>query len=181
MKYVALLRGIGPSNPNMRNEKLRGVFQELGFQNVQTVITTGNVLFESPSRDVKSLEAAIEDAIQRQLGFSSTTIIRSHQQLRRLADNNPFGSIEDSPTSRLNVTFLKKKRNSNLRFPYHAEKKGYTVVGMHGREVCSVVDLSGATTPDLMAWLEKQFGKEITTRTWKTVGKILNRLDSDGR
>jgi uncharacterized protein (DUF1697 family) len=181
MKYVALLRGIGPSNPNMRNEKLRGVFQELGFQNVQTVITTGNVVFESPSRDAKSLETAIEDAIQRQLGFSSTTIIRSHQQLRRLADNNPFGSIEDSPTSRLNVTFLKKKRKSNLRFPYHAEKKGYTVVGMHGREVCSVVDLSGATTPDLMAWLEKQFGKEITTRTWKTVGKILNRLDSDGR
>jgi uncharacterized protein (DUF1697 family) len=181
MKYVALLRGIGPSNPNMRNEKLRGVFQELGFQNVQTVITTGNVVFESPSRDVKSLETAIEDAIQGQLGFSSTTIIRSHQQLRRLADNNPFGSIEDSPTSRLNVTFLKKKRKSNLRFPYHAEKKGYTVVGTHGREVCSVVDLSGATTPDLMAWLEKQFGKEITTRTWKTVGKILNRLDSDGR
>jgi uncharacterized protein (DUF1697 family) len=181
MKYVALLRGIGPSNPNMRNEKLRGVFQELGFQNVQTVITTGNVVFESPSRDVKSLETAIEDAIQRQLGFSSTTIIRSHQQLRRLAGNNPFGSIEDSPTSRLNVTFLKKKRKSNLRFPYHAEKKGYTVVGMHGREVCSVVDLSGATTPDLMAWLEKQFGKEITTRTWKTVAKILNRLDSDGR
>jgi uncharacterized protein (DUF1697 family) len=181
MKYVALLRGIGPANPNMRNEKLRGVFQELGFQNVQTVITTGNVLFESPSRDVKSLEAAIEDAIQRQLGFSSTTIIRSHQQLRRLAGNNPFGSIEDSPTSRLNITFLKKKRKSNLRFPYHAEKRGYTVIGMHGREVCSVVDLSGATTPDLMAWLEKQFGKEITTRTWKTVGKILNRLDSDGR
>jgi hypothetical protein len=56
------------------------------------------------------------------------------------------------------------------------------VVGMHGREVCCVVDLSGATTPDLMAWLEKQFGKEITTRTWKTVGKtVLNRLDSDGR
>jgi uncharacterized protein (DUF1697 family) len=181
MKYVALLRGIGPANPNMRNEKLRGVFQELGFQNVQTVITTGNVLFESPSRDVKSLEAAIEDAIQRQLGFSSTTIIRSHQQLRRLAGNNPFGSIEDSPTSRLNITFLKKERKSNLRFPYHAEKRGYMVVGMHGREVCSVVDLSGATTPDLMAWLEKQFGKEITTRTWKTVGKILNRLDSDGR
>jgi uncharacterized protein (DUF1697 family) len=181
MKYVALLRGIGPANPNMRNEKLRWVFQELGFQNVQTVITTGNVLFESPSRDVKSLEAAIEDAIQRQLGFSSTTIIRSHQQLRRLAGDNPFGSIQDSPTSRLNITFLKRKPKTNLRFPYHAEKRGYTIVGMHGREVCSVVDLSGATTPDLMAWLENQFGKEITTRTWKTIGKILNRLDSDGR
>jgi uncharacterized protein (DUF1697 family) len=181
MKYVALLRGIGPSNPNMRNEKLRGVFRNLGFQNVQTVISSGNVLFESPSRNVKALEATIEEAIQGQLGFTSTTIIRSHQQLRRLVANNPFASIEDTPTSRLNVTFLKAKRKTNLRFPYHAEKKGYSVVGMQGREVCSVVDLTGATTPDLMAWLEKQFGKAITTRTWKTVGKILNRLDSDER
>jgi uncharacterized protein (DUF1697 family) len=181
MKYVALLRGIGPSNPNMRNEKLREVLQKLGYQNVQTVISTGNVLFESPSRDVKALEATIEEAIQRQLGFTSTTIIRSHHQLRRLVGSNLFGGIEDTPTTRLNVTFLKKKRRTNLQFPYDAERKGYTVVGMHGREVLSVVDLTGATTPDLMAWLEKQFGKGITTRTWKTVGKILTRLDSSGR
>jgi uncharacterized protein (DUF1697 family) len=181
MKYAALLRGIGPSNPNMRNEKLREVFQNLGFQNVQTVISSGNVLFESPTRGVKGLEAAIEEAIQSQLGFASTTIIRSHQELRRLVDNDPFAGIEDTPTSRLNVTFLKQKRRTDPRFPYYAESKGYTVIAMHGREVCSVVDLTGATTPDLMAWLEKQFGKAITTRTWKTVGRILNRLDSGGR
>jgi hypothetical protein len=28
-----------------------------------------------------------------------------------------------------------------------------------------------------MRWLEKEFGKEITTRTWKTVGRILKRMD----
>jgi uncharacterized protein YcgI (DUF1989 family) len=95
--------------------------------------------------------------------------------------DNPFGDLEDTPTARLNVTFLKKKQKTDLRFPYVVEDKGYTVVGMHGREVLSVVDLTGATTPDLMAWLERQFGKEITTRTWKTVGRILSRLDREGR
>jgi hypothetical protein len=29
-----------------------------------------------------------------------------------------------------------------------------------------------------MAWLEKQFGKDITTRTWKTVGRIVKRLET---
>ena len=38
MRYVALLRGIGPTNPNMRNEKLRGFFEVLVFEDVQTVI-----------------------------------------------------------------------------------------------------------------------------------------------
>ena len=177
MRYAALLRGIGPTNPNMRNEKFREVFEKLGFQNVQTVITIGNVLFESPSRAVKKLETTIEEAIQEKLGFTSTTIIRSHQQLKQLVANNPFGKIEDTPTTRLNVTFLKGKQVTDLRFPYRAEKKGYSVIGMRDREVFSVVDLTGAKTPDVMAWIEKQFGKAVTTRTWKTVGRILKRLD----
>ncbi|MBA3630747.1 MAG: DUF1697 domain-containing protein [Actinobacteria bacterium] len=40
--YVALLRGIGPSNPNMRNDRLRAVFEDLGFSNVRAVISSGN-------------------------------------------------------------------------------------------------------------------------------------------
>ena len=181
MKYVALLRGIGPANPNMRNERLREVFQGLDFQNVQTVISSGNVLFETPSRDVKGLERLIEAAIQMQLGFTSTTIIRSHHHLKRLADSDVYGGIVDAPTTRLNVTFLKERRRINLQFPYYVEQKGYTVVSMRGREVFSVVDLTGATTPDLMSWLEKQFGKAITTRTWKTVERILIRLGAERR
>ena len=178
MRYVALLRGIGPSHPNMRNEKFRALFETLGFENVRTVITTGNVLFDSPSRAVRALETKIEDGIEKQLGFTSTTIVRSHQQMKRLVADEPFGDLEDTPTARLNVTFLKKKQKTDVRFPYVAEeKKGYSVLGMTDREVFSVVDLSGASTPDVMLWMEKEFGKEITTRTWKTVGRILKRLD----
>jgi len=32
---------------------------------------------------------------------------------------------------------------------------------------------SGAATLDMMAFVEKEFGKNITTRNWNTVGKIL--------
>jgi len=181
MRYAALLRGIGPSNPNMRNENLRRVFQELGFDSVQTVISSGNVLFESSERSIKGLETRIERAIESQLGFASSTIIRSHRHLRRLVDGLPFGAIDDTPKARLNVTFLKQRQTTNLRFPHRVEEKGYTVLSMVGREVFSVVDLTGETTPDLMFQLEKWFGKEITTRTWKTVGRILNRLDSMAR
>ena len=178
MRYVALLRGIGPSHPNMRNEKFRELFTKLGFENVQTVISTGNVVFDSSSRAVRTLETTIEVAIEERLGFTSTTIIRSHSHMKRLFADGPFGGIEDAPTSRLNVTFLKRKQATDLRFPFHAKEKGYSVLGMKDREVFSVIDLSGATSPDVMAWLEKQFGKDITTRTWKTVEKILKKLDA---
>ena len=70
-KYVALLRGIAPTNPNMRNDKLRSVFEKLGFENVKTVISSGNVVFESPSRSIRKLEERIAKAFPEELGFTA--------------------------------------------------------------------------------------------------------------
>lgn len=176
MRDVALLRGIGPMNPNMRNDKLRGVFENLGFTNVQTVISSGNVVFETDSRDVSALEARIEAAWPEQLGFRSTTIIRTTEQIHDLVARNPFGDRADTPATSLQVTFLKHQPDVNLELPYTADTGGYTIVAFGDRVICSVVDLTGSRTPDLMRGLEKMFGKEITTRTWKTVHRILRKL-----
>ena len=175
-RYVALLRGIAPTNPNMRNDKLRGVFEKLGFENVKTVISSGNVIFESPSRSAKKLEETIESALPEQLGFTSTTIIRSQGQLQKLVDKNPFKGMGHSQKSSLNVTFLKKKRRTGIKFPHKVDNRDDELLGMYDGAICSVIDLTSARTPDLMGWLEKQFGKEITTRTWKTVERILKAM-----
>ena len=58
--YVALLRGIMPMNPNMKGERLRETFESLGFKNVGTVIASGNVVFDSPTKSADALEAKIE-------------------------------------------------------------------------------------------------------------------------
>jgi hypothetical protein len=47
---------------------------------------------------------------------------------------------------------------------------------MYNSTIYSIIDLTSSKTPDLMAWLEKQFGQEITTRTWKTVERILKAM-----
>ena len=175
-KYVALLRGIAPTNPNMRNDKLRGVFEKLGFENVKTVISSGNVLFESPSRSRRKLEESIEKALPEELGFKSTTIIRSQGQIQKLVDKNPFQGMEHSQTSSLNVTFLKKKGKTDIKFPHKIEDRDYELLGMYDGAICSVIDLTSSKALDLMVFLEKKLGKEITTRTWKTVERILQAM-----
>jgi uncharacterized protein (DUF1697 family) len=176
-RYVALLRGIAPTNPNMRNDKLRGLFEKLGFANVRTVISSGNVIFDSPSRSVRKLEERIEKALPEELGFNSTTILWSRGQLQKLVEQNPFNGMEHSQRSSLNVTFLKKKTRLALEFPYQVEERDYTLLGVYDGAICSVIDLTSSKTPDLMLWLEKQFGKEITTRTWKTVERIRKAME----
>lgn len=175
-KYVAFLRGIGPGNPNMHNEKLRGVFESLGFNNVRSVISSGNVLFESNLKDTKKMEKMIEDAWPVQLGFTSTTIIRSLEELESLIALSPFNGLEHTPKTNLNVTFLKSEPLRLPTLPYAPEGKGYSVVNIAPKTLFSVVDLNNAKTPDLMTWLEKQFSKKITTRTWKTVNRVVEKL-----
>ena len=144
-----------PTNPNMRGEKLRAVFEGLGFTNVGTVIASGNVVFDSPSRSMPGLEKKIEAALPKELGFKSTTIVRSHEDLAKLAKSNPFKGIKDAKPNYLVVTFFKDRRE----------------------ELATVIDLNTTTGTQFMSGVEKKYGKEITTRTWKTVDRILKQME----
>lgn len=154
MRYVALLRGIGPTNPNMRGEKLAGLFNKLGFKNVRTVIASGNVVFDSGSKNTSVLEKKIEQALPKELGFSSMTVIRGREELEALVKSNPFKGVKDERPNYLLVTFFKDRR----------------------AELCTVVDISADKTPQFMAKLERQHGKALTSRTWKTVHRILKKM-----
>ncbi|MES2006846.1 MAG: DUF1697 domain-containing protein [Patescibacteria group bacterium] len=154
--YVALLRGIGPTNPNMHPKKLKGAFEKMGFKNVRTVISSGNVVFESASKSESLLETKIEKALPKLLGFKSTTIIRSKDSIEKLVRKNPFKGIEDNMPNYLVVTYFKD----------------------HTKELCTVIDMTAGKTPDFMRQLEKKHGKAVTTRTWKTVHRILAKMQA---
>lgn len=171
MKYVALLRGIGPSNPNMHGAKLRGVLEELGFNNVAPVISSGNVIFESDSTDISKLEEMIQAAWPEKLGFNSTTIIRSQEQLRALVAKDPFNGAVHSRESYLLVTFFKHPPEASLI----SNPNFYSEQNINA--LCSILDTTAAKTPDFMAKLEKQFSKDITSRTWLTIQRILTKME----
>lgn len=154
MKYVALLRGIMPSNPNMRSNKLKEAFEQMGFTHVQTVIGSGNVLFESPAKSNAVLESKIEIALPKLLGFKRIAIVRSHTDIDKLIAQSPFKNVEGKKDIYPIVTFFK---NSS-------------------KELCSAIDRTQDKTTDFMREREQKYGKEITTRTWMTVEKIYNKM-----
>lgn len=177
VKYAAFLRGIGPGIPNMRNDKLRGVFEELGFKNVQSVISSGNIVFESDVADVSKLESLIEQALPQKLGFASTTVIRSKKQLEQLVATDPFEGLTHGSSSYLLVTFFKQPTKVKFSVPFSVPERPYKLLAASSRELCSTTDNTQQPTTDLMSWLEKQFGKEITSRTWLTVQRVLKKME----
>ena len=157
-------------NPNMRPKKLAWAFGKMGFKNVATVISSGNVVFDSSSRNEAAFEAKIEKALPKLLGFSSTTTIRSKEDLEKLLGKNPVKGMEHSPKNYVLVTFM-KNHSPKLRTLLR-KGPGYKVLGIYKREICVVIDLKNTHTPDMILRCEKEFGKAITSRTWKTVLRI---------
>lgn len=176
MMYVALIRGILPNNPDMRNDRLRWMFDQIGFNDVKSVISSGNIIFEADENDNTKLEATIEQAFPKMLGYECMTIVKSKDDLEELIKLDPFSGLEHSPKTSLNVTFTKNPVKIIWHFPYTPKGKDYLIENMTENAIFSVTNTSTTKTPDLMSWLEKQFGKQITTRTWKTINRINQKM-----
>lgn len=173
--YIAFLRGIN-AGITMKMADLRPVFERLGFENVRTVLATGNVLFETTQTDKTSLTKQVEAALLQTFNHDIAAIIYTKEELLHFVALDPFKDVEVTLQTRPQVTFLQGYPTSNLQFPYKVPRKGYVILGVFGYMVASVMDLSGATTPDLMSKLDKEFGKKITTRSWSTVERIVKLL-----
>lgn len=174
--YVALLRGIAPTNPKMHNAELRKVFEALSLEDVRTVISSGNVLFSTDERSAPKLENRIEDALHDHLGAPCSTILRSKGQIARLLRSDLFDPYDDGPTERCNVTFLKRRPPVSTKPPESGT--GYAILAVRSQAVFSVVDTTTTGSPELMARVEKAYGpKNTTTRTWRTVHRIAAALD----
>ncbi|MBL1079226.1 DUF1697 domain-containing protein [Nocardia sp. 2] len=179
-RYAAFLRGIGPSNPNMRNEKLRGVFEGLGFEKVGSVVSSGNVVFHSDETDTAALESRIQQALRAELGIPGGTLIRSRERLQSLVDADPFPGLTHCRETYLVVTFLREEPASVPEWPSEGRPSAVTVVGYDkaARALLSILDNRDPGTTNFMVWLEKSFGKDITTRTFLTIERTLKKLNS---
>ena len=176
--YAALLRGIAPSGKNMSNDKLRGVFEKLGFTKVASVLASGNIVFAGEETSAPELEQRIQTALNEDLGIPGGTIIRTQQELRALLDTDPFAGLTHQRGTYLTATFL--KTGSAPTFPTQNPDALMQLVGYDAdaRAILAVTDNSDpGRTPDFMVWLEKTYGKDITTRTWLTVQRIVTKLE----
>jgi uncharacterized protein (DUF1697 family) len=93
-KYVAFLRAINVGGRTVKMDQLRTLFEAIGFANVETFIASGNVIFDSSSRNAKALERKIEKHLHEALGYEVVTFIRSVDEVAEIANYQPFEESE---------------------------------------------------------------------------------------
>ncbi len=103
-KYVAFLRAINVGGHIVKMDRLQRLFEDNGCVDVQTVIASGNVIFQSPSRSETALAAKIARCLEDGLGYPVATFLRTPAELVAAARRKPFEG--DAPN--LYVGFLAK-------------------------------------------------------------------------
>jgi uncharacterized protein (DUF1697 family) len=166
--WVALLRGVNLGSRNkISMPRLRELFGELGYDDVQTYVQSGNVLFRSPTPRRK-LTHEVESEIRRRFGLEISVLLRSRSELRATVARNPFAERQSDPT-KLHVTFLagapRRDRVAALqekRFEPDEFRVTGNAVYLHCPQGYGRSKLSNA-------FFEQQLGVGGTTRNWRTV------------
>ena len=166
-RYAAFLRGVSPMNLKM--PALKACLEAAGFENVTTLLSSGNVVFSARAIAPSTLERKIEAAMEEHLGQVFPAIVRSGAALQAILGSDPYNAFRPSPRAKRIVSFLRKPAKSALELPIEFE--GARILCMRGTEIFSVY-LPNPRGPVFMGLIEKTFGKEITTRTWDTVRKV---------
>ena len=176
-RYIAFLRGInvgGHHKIPMTN--LCKVFEKLGCKNVLTILNTGNIIFDSFSEDLEDLEKMISEKLENTFGFQVPTIIRKSKTIVQLFKDTPFQDVLLTKDIRLYVSFLKNETRSDVVLPWISPDHSYKIMEKKDRIILSILDLSISKTPITMKAFENFFGKDNTTRNWKTIERIVRKL-----
>jgi uncharacterized protein (DUF1697 family) len=177
--YIALLRAVnlGPHN-KIGMSDLRVLLTGLGLHGVQTLLQSGNAVFQSESRSASQLERLIEGAMATQLRLETAAMVRSHKEWKAIISGNPFPKEAKLDPGHLLVLPLKEAPARGAAGALQEAISGREVVRVEGR--CAyIVYPDGVGRSRLSSTLiEKKLATRGTGRNWNTVLKLDALADS---
>lgn len=174
MKHLALLRGINVSGHNMiKMDALKKILENIGFQNVETYIQSGNVFLETDDESPQSVGFTIKQEIVKQLGFDVPTIVINKSDLEKCLTNNPFFKEKDVDTKKLYVAFISKELNNNALNDLKISQFKPDEAFIDGNRIYMKLETGAAKTKLTQKYIEKKLNVTATSRNWNTVNKLI--------
>jgi uncharacterized protein (DUF1697 family) len=170
-RLVALLRGINlGATRRVPMADLRDLMAELGYQNVRTVLQSGNVVFTGA---VANAQKTLEAALQQRYGFQVDVILRTMDELRQVVEDDPFGDAVDNLT-RYFIVFLTSAPNAGKLEAIQQVDWAPDRLAANGRELYAWCP-GGMQNSRLMKALGKPgLAATATVRNMSTVKKLLD-------
>jgi uncharacterized protein (DUF1697 family) len=93
-RYVALLRGVNVGGVNVRMADLAEVVRGLGYDDVTTVLASGNVLL-STADVATTVKTKLEAALRERFGYEAWVHVLTQAKIRAIVTAYPFERTAD--------------------------------------------------------------------------------------
>jgi uncharacterized protein (DUF1697 family) len=178
MRLIAFLRAINVGGHNVTMEELRRLFRRLGLREVETFIASGNVIFVSDVADLTSLEAKIEAALQRALGYAVTAFLRTPEELAAIVGCKPFQASQVRSAHALYVGFLGQPLDRAAKKLIMALQTDIDLFHVRGREVYWLCKTGQGDSKFSNARFEKLLKTRATWRNLNTIARLAAKYPS---
>jgi uncharacterized protein (DUF1697 family) len=169
--FIALLRAINVGGRTVKMERLRGLFEQAGYREVETFIASGNVIFRSPIEETRALEQQIEAHLAASLGFQVATFVRTAAELAAIAAAIPFPK-DEIESNTLYVGFLHAPPGNEALGKLAALATPLDEFHVQGRELYWLCRTTISQSKVSGGQLERALGMPTTLRNLTTVRKL---------
>jgi uncharacterized protein (DUF1697 family) len=171
-KYIAFLRAINVGGHTIiKMTDLKQIFEAFGFENVQTYIQSGNVIFESDEDDTIALEDLIARQVENLTGFKTQLFVRTIREVQSIASKSPFTAKEGET---VHVAFLKEKPDKKQQEALLSFRSDADDFAVKGREVYNLrYDREKSIFSN--NFIEKILKMPGTTRNMTVIKKIVEK------
>ncbi len=190
--YISILRGINVGgHKSVKMDVLRQIYVDLGFENVQTYIQSGNVIFCSENSSPQDLTINITEKIVEKFAFEVPIMVISLSEFKEIINNNPF--LEDvsqekqlesqkenqKDSTYFHITFLSETPEKAL-FDKIKEKeyqKDELVLVLVGENIYLYCPESYSNSKLTNSFFKSKLKVIATTRNWKTSLELLKMAE----
>ena len=170
-RYVAFLRAVNVGGRTIRMERLRAIFEALGFSRVETFIASGNVIFDTRATNRAAIETKIAKGLEKALGYPVASFVRSLDEVCAIAAHQPFAAAAQPLAGHVYVIFLADTPTADARAVLSSLRSEMDDFELGEREVFWWCRGNLLDSPLSGAQLERRFGQG-TMRNRNTVVRL---------
>ena len=171
--YISLIRGINVGgHKSVKMDALRALYHSLGLKGAQTLLQSGNVVFESENPEPLDLARQIAAGIEKSAGFRPEVILRTAADWAEVIAENPLARQAKDDPSRTLVTFLAGAPSDAGRAALIAAHKGPESLVFSGQELFLYYPDGAGRSKLTNVFIERYLGLPGTARNWNTVMKL---------
>jgi uncharacterized protein (DUF1697 family) len=158
-------------------DRLRALFEELSMSSVETLIASGNVIFDSRARTAAALERRIASHLKAKLGYAVDTFVRTPAQIDQVAALEPFAARDVRKAHALMVLFLGAEPDASAVQQLGDLSSEIDRFRLVGRELYWL-RMTAESDPKLAKSIERAVRMPSTVRNINTVRRIAENFAS---